>query len=337
MIYLDNCATTKLSDNVKQNILNNLNTFGNPSSSYNLGLQSARIIQESREIIAQYINCDPQEIYFTSGASESNTWALQESFWCNDYEHHSITNNKNRVTDISQAQIISYMLVNNEVGFINDIKSLRQQYKDYKFHCDATQAIGNIKVDVQDLNIDTLSFSGHKFHAPKGIGVLYVKGGQIKPLIYGGKQEKGVRGGTENILGISAIGVAIKEAYDNIELKNKHCKVLKDRMVYNLTNMGIDYIINGQDLNTINSTLSISVKSVESEPILLQLDMKDIYISSGSACNSGSLEPSETLKWLNIPSDYINGTLRISFDLDNTIDEIDRFSNELIKIVNRMS
>lgn len=337
MIYLDNCATTKLSDNVKQNILNNLNTFGNPSSSYNLGLQSARIIQESREIIAQCINCSPQEIFFTSGASESNTWALQESFWCNDYEHHSITNNKNRVTDISQSQIISYMLVNNEVGFINDIKSLRQKYQDFKFHCDATQAIGNVKIDVKDLSIDTMSFSGHKFHAPKGIGVLYVKGGQIKPLIYGGKQEKGVRGGTENILGISAIGVAIKEAFDNIDKKSAHCNLLKDRLVYNLNNMGIDYIINGQNLNTINSTLNISIKNIESEPILLQLDMKDIYISSGSACNSGSLEPSETLKWLNIPKEYINGTLRVSFDLDNTVEEIDVFSNELIKIVNRMS
>ena len=336
MIYLDNCATTKLSESVKLNIIDNLNTFGNPSSNYMLGLQSKKIIQQSREIIAQCINCSPQEIFFTSGASESNTWALQQPFWCMDYEHHSITNNKNRVTDISQAQIISYMLVNNEVGFINDIKSLRQKYKDYKFHCDATQAIGNIKVDVQALNIDTLSFSGHKFHTPKGIGVLYVKGGNIQPLIYGGKQEYGLRGGTENILGISAIGIAIKESYDNIELKNKHCKVLKDRMVYNLNNMGIDYIINGQNLNTINSTLSISVKNIESEPILLQLDMKDIYISSGSACNSGSLEPSETLKWLNIPKEYINGTLRVSFDLDNTIDEIDIFCSELNKIVKRM-
>lgn len=337
MIYLDNCATTKLSEKVKQNIVDNLNTFGNPSSSYNLGLQSARIIQESREIIAQCINCDPQEIYFTSGASESNTWALQEPFWCNDYEHHSITNNSHRVQTKDKAEIITYMMVNNEVGFINDIKLLREKYQDFKFHCDATQAIGNVKIDVKDLSIDTMAFSGHKFHAPKGIGVLYVKGGKIKPLIYGGKQENGVRGGTENILGISAIGVAIKDACENIDKKSEHCKTLKDRLVYNLNKSGIDYIINGQNLNTINSTLSISIKNIESEPILLQLDMKNIYISSGSACNSGSLEPSETLRWLNIPKEYINGTLRVSFDLDNTIDEIDVFSKELSKIVNRIS
>ena len=184
----------------------------------------------------------------------------------------------------------------------------------------------------------TITFNAEKREkAGKGAARACRREGRIPAVIYGGKQEKGVRGGTENILGISAIGVAMKDACENIDKKSEHCKILKDRLVYNLNQSGIDYIINGQDLNTINSTLNISIKDIESEPILLQMDMKDIYISSGSACNSGSLEPSETLKWLNIPKEYINGTLRVSFDLDNTVEEIDMFSNELIKIVNRMS
>ena len=141
----------------------------------------------------------------------------------------------------------------------------------------------------------------------------------------------------EIVYGMTSMGVAMKDACENIDKKSEHCKTLKDRLIYNLNKSGIDYIINGQNLNTINSTLSISIKNIESEPILLQLDMKNIYISSGSACNSGSLEPSETLRWLNIPKEYINGTLRVSFDLDNTIDEIDVFSKELSKIINRIS
>jgi cysteine desulfurase len=337
MIYLDNCATTKLSDNVKQNILNNLNTFGNPSSSYNLGLQSARIIQESREIIAQCINCDPQEIYFTSGASESNTWAFSqfdEVYLPNPIEHHSILNNPRIVDRYNDKCLVSEMWVNNEIGLIQDVKSLKDKYNGAIVHTDATQAIGNIDVKVDD-NIDMMSFSGHKLHAPKGIGVLYSKM-SMKPLIYGGKQEKGVRGGTENVIGISALGVAIKDAYDNLELKQTHCKKLKQHMIDKLRSYNIDFIENAENMKTIDSCLSLSFHNIESEPMLIQLGLKDIYCSSGSACNSGSLEPSETLKWLNIPKDYINGTLRFSFDLDNTIEEIDFVCDEINKIVNRM-
>ena len=335
LIYLDNCSTTKLSEKVKQNIVENLDLFANPSSMYDIGINSKKIINDSRRIIADCINCKPNEIYFTSGASESNSWALQENFYCEDYEHHSILNNKKRVKDLLDAKIVSYMLVNNEVGFINDIKSIRKEYKNHQFHCDATQAIGNIKVDVKDLNVDTMSFSGHKFHAPKGIGVLYIKNGiKLKPLIYGGKQEFKIRGGTENIIGISAIGVAIEESIKNLKNKQDKCKVLKNKIVENLKNYNIDYVINGK--NTINSILNISIKNIESEAMLLNLYNKEIYLSGGSACNSGSLEPSETLTYLNCPKEYINGVLRISLDYDNTIEEINYFCKELNIIINRL-
>jgi Cysteine sulfinate desulfinase/cysteine desulfurase and related enzymes len=204
MYYLDNSATTKLSENVKNDIISNLENFGNPSSIYDIGFKTQDIIQKARENVAKCINADVNEIYFTSGASESNTWSLQQPFWCEDYEHHSITNNPLRTKDIYKAKIIEQMYVNNEIGFINDIKGCREYYKNWQFHCDATQAMSCIKIDVKDLGVDTLSFSGHKINAPKGVGVLYIRNGiKLKPLIYGGKQEKGIRGGTENVLGIS--------------------------------------------------------------------------------------------------------------------------------------
>lgn len=168
------------------------------------------------------------------------------------------------------------------------------------------------------------------------ISKIIRNGVKLKPLIYGGKQEKGLRGGTENVLGISALGVAIVDAYNNIELKEKHCGELKQHMIQKLKSYGIDFIINGENMNTVNSVLNVSFKNVESEPILIQLGMKDICCSSGSACNSGSLEPSETLQWLKVPKEYINGTLRFSFSLDNTIEEINYVCEELNKIIKRM-
>lgn len=337
MIYLDNSATTKLSENVKNNIISNLDNFGNPSSIYEIGFKTQDIIQKARETVAKCIGAESKYIYFTSGASESNTWAFSQFdnvYLPNPIEHHSILNNPRIVDRYNDKCLVSGMWVNNEIGLIQDVKSLKDKYNGAIIHTDATQAIGNIDVKVDD-NIDMLSFSGHKFHAPKGIGVLY-SNLPIKPLIYGGKQEKGVRGGTENVIGISALGVAIKDAYDNLESKQAHCKKLKQYMIDKLRSYNIDFIVNAENMKTIDSCLSLSFHNIESEPMLIQLGLKDIYCSSGSACNSGSLEPSETLKWLNIPKDYINGTLRFSFDLDNTIEEIDFVCDEINKIVNRM-
>lgn len=339
MIYLDHCATTALSENVKNDILKNLDNYGNPSSLYSAGLLSKKIIKDSRRQIAECINCRPEEIYFTSGASEANSWALQQPFYCESYEHHSVLNNRNRTTDINKCNQVSFMYVNNEIGFVNDISELRKLYKDFYIHTDATQAIGNINVDVQRLNIDTMSFSGHKFHAPKGVGCLYINSKsslKLKPIIYGGKQESGIRGGTENILGISAMGIAIQDAYNNLNNKDFHCKKLRTHLINRLKQAKINFIIN-ETSNSISSILNISIKDIENDAISSWLDFKNIYISSGSACNSGSLEPSEALKWFGVPKEYINGTLRISFDLSNTIKEIDVLCNEIINITQKIS
>lgn len=241
MIYLDNASTTCLSEKVKENIISILNNFGNPSNLYTLGFQSKNIIENSRNQVAKAINASVDEIFFTSGASESNNWILSnfKEIYSSNIEHSSIHNYYNykeydfkkefNYSKINNNVLFCLMLVNNETGSIQNIKEICNKTHEHNgfFLCDATQAIGNIEVNVKDLNVDFLSFSGHKFHAPKGIGVLYIKKDiqkYIKPLIYGGKQENGLRGGTENIIGISAIGIAIEEAVKNIQLKQDHCK-----------------------------------------------------------------------------------------------------------------
>lgn len=340
MIYLDNSATTILSNGVKQDIIANLENFGNPSSLYEIGNKTKQRIEEVRDIVAKCINADRKYIYFTSGASESNTWIMSQFdkiYLPNPIEHHSILNNPRIIINqYTEDCLVSQMYVNNEIGLISDISSLKGKYPKSYIHSDCTQAIGNIDIDVQRMNVDSISFSGHKIHVPKGVGVLYSKI-PMKPLIYGGKQERGVRGGTENFIGISALGIAMKEATENIKLKQNHCKVLKQRMIDNLRSKQIDFIVNAQNMNTVNNILSLSFRDISGETMLIMLDQKEIYCSSGSACSSGQLEPSETLKWLNIPKEYINGTLRFSFDLSNTIEEIDIVCNEIKKIIDRIN
>lgn len=339
MIYLDNSATTVLSDNVKQDIIANLENFGNPSSLYEIGLKTKRRIEEVREIVAKCIGCEKKYIYFTSGASESNTWIMNQFdkvYLPNPIEHHSILNNPKVINEYEQNCLVSQMYVNNEIGAIFDISSLKKKYPNSYIHSDCTQALGNIDINVQNMNVDSISFSGHKIHAPKGIGVLYSTI-PMKPLIYGGKQEYGVRGGTENFIGISALGVAIQESTNNIKLKQTHCYELKNRMIDNLKHKKIDFIVNAENMNTVPNILSLSFKNVSGEAMLILLDSKEIYCSSGSACASGELEPSETLKWLNIPKEYIDGTLRFSFDLYNTIKEIDIVCNEIERIISLLS
>ena len=335
MIYLDNAATTPLSKSVKECITETIEQYGNPSSLYDFGRDANRIIQESREKVAKAINCLPEEVYFTSGASESNTWSLAQAdrCICSSVEHHSILNNP-KTNKTFGTTLFSNMLVNNETGEIYDVKSKFENVEGLT-HTDATQAIGNIRVDVKELGVDMMSFSGHKFHAPKGIGCLYVRNGiHLKPLIYGGKQEKGVRGGTENTLGISAIGVAIEEAVEKIEKKYEHCKILKDTLLDSLSRNHLDYIINGN--NTIPSTVSVSFRGVENEAIGLWLNGYGICVSSGSACNSGSAEPSHVLKAIGCPEEYINGTIRFSFSLENTVEEVKFAGDKVAEIVNKV-
>lgn len=346
MIYLDYAATTPLSQHVKDNIIQNLGTFGNPSSPHKLGLEAYSLIEKARETVAECIGAEPEEIFFTSGASESNTWAIKilTDYFGEDYqmaslkfEHHSIINNPKVKSDLDALPNnpyfpITQMLVNNEIGFITTpVPNIRQLF----VHCDATQAIGNIPVNVKDIGATTMSFSGHKFHAPKGVGVLYIdkhfqKSVGINRLIYGGKQEKGIRGGTENVLGISALGVAIKDAVNDIDLKNSVCIRHKKYILQYLKTKNIDFIENTyNNLPNVPSILSLSFKNHKGEVFALQLENHDIIVSTGSACNSGTTEVSDTIKMLNLDDSYARGTIRVSFDIATTHEEIVKFCEVL--------
>lgn len=362
MIYLDNASTApvdlELIDIIKVDLLE---YWGNPSNLYNIGKKSKKIIEESRKKIADALHCEPDEIYFTSGSSEGNAWALRQRArcFCSPYEHHNIINNFNstvidsdylekslflkKANDIFFPEnmknfIYSHMLVNNITGEIFNISKPSELAHELGmlFHCDMTQALGNFPIDFQKevyKNVDIATFTGHKIGAPKGIGFNYFRKGSfeekgIEPLIYGGGQENSVRAGTENIPYIHALGRAVERAVNNYQLKDSYCKKLKALLKEELVQTDINCII-VSPFESISSTLAICIKDVNSEVIMDILSEKNIYISTGSACNSGDFEPDSVLVAMGIPEKYINGLIRVSFSMRNTEEEIKTFVKEL--------
>ena len=337
MIYLDNAATTAVTEPILEVMLPYLKeNYGNPSSLYSLGRKSKKAIEIARSQVANAINAEPEQIFFTSGATESNNWVISNFDYvvCSKIEHHSILNNpKCHQIDFSDlanqiyknnADLATYMMVNNETGQIFDIKPLIEisHKMGILFHTDATQAFGHIPIDVKELDVDSLSLSGHKFHASKGVGVLYLKEPtRYKSLFYGGQQEKNLRAGTENVAGIVAIGKA-SELYNYSEEKNNICRKIQNKFYSAFKNMK-DVWFNTNTDNSISTTLNVAFKNVESESLMLLLDNEDIYVSSGSACNSGSLEPSHVLKAIGIPEEYIYNGIRLSWDETLTPQKID--------------
>lgn len=337
--YLDNAATTKLSHIVFAEMLPYLrdDKFGNPSSLHSKGKEMRKAIEIARERVAKAINAEPKQVFFTSGATESNNWVCSNfnKALCSPYEHHSILNNPN-VTPMDigislqdniskyQPELLSYIWVNNETGDVYDAEEISTicHENNIPFHTDGTQAFGHIPVDVKQIDCDFLSLSGHKFHAPIGIGILYIKEpNKFKPMLYGGKQEYRLRAGTENVSGIVGIGKAMELYNYTTERYDKYEKIF---LAFIEELMGItDCYYNTTDLDScIPSTLNISFKSVESESLMLLLDMNGIYVSSGSACNSGSLEPSHVLKAIGTPEEYIYNSIRLSWDTDLTEEDV---------------
>ena len=350
MIYLDNAATTAVTEPILEAMLPYLkDNYGNPSSLYSLGRKSKRAIEIARSQVAKTINAEPEQIFFTSGATESNNWIVSNFDYvvCSKLEHHSILNNpKCHQIDFSDlanqiyknnADLATYMMVNNETGQIFDIKPLVEisHKMGISFHTDATQAFGHIPIDVKKLDVDSLSLSGHKFHAPKGIGVLYLKHPSLyKSLLYGGHQERNLRAGTENVAGIVAIGEAA-ELYNYSEEKNNICRKIQNKFYLAFVNMR-DVWFNTNVGNSISTTLNVAFKNVESESLMLLLDSEDICVSSGSACNSRSLEPSHVLKAIGTPEEYIYNSIRLSWDntltLENTEIVIESIKKNIEKI-----
>ena len=347
---MDNAATTRVTEPILEVMLPYFKeNYGNPSSLYSLGRKSKRAVDTAREQVAKAINAKPEQIFFTSGATESNNWVISNfnCVLCSKVEHHSILNNpKCHQSDFSElakairknnADLVTYMLVNNETGQIFDIKPLVEiTHKiGILFHTDATQAFGHIPIDVKELDVDSLSLSGHKFHAPKGVGILYLKDpSKYKPLFYGGHQEKNLRAGTENTAGIAAIGKTA-ELYNFSKEKDDICRTVQDKF-YSTFNGMSDVWFNTNIKNSIPTTLNLAFKNVESESLMILLDSDGICVSSGAACNSGSLEPSHVLRAMGTPEEYIYNSIRLSWDETITLKEantvIESIKNNVEKI-----
>lgn len=370
MIYADNAATTKLDidafESMKPFLLDE---YGNASQPYSFAWKPKQALKEARAIIAQCINAEPEEIYFTSGGTESDNWAIKGTAFVNgksraivtsQIEHHAIlkaceaveklgypvaylpvdkegvvTTEALRSVITSNAGLVSVMLANNEVGTIEPIKNLCAIAHRYGalFHTDAVQAVGHIGVDVKELGVDLLSASAHKFNGPKGIGFLYVKKGTpIAQYSNGGSQEFGLRAGTENVASIVGMAVALKKNCDAIEQNAKYLLQLEAILVDRLRKLGLDFIRNGA-VQHIPGNISLSFRGADGEALLHRLDLMGICVSTGAACDTVNTQVSHVLKAMGIDEDYAKGTIRISLGKNNTIEEAEILSQKLIRIM----
>ena len=362
-IYLDWAATAPLCEAAKKAIIEHLDDFGNPSSAHELGRQARVLIEDARGKIAKCINAEPEEIYFTSGGSEANTWALnQYSSIASLFEHHSakpdiylpVHNIRKPVSSCDSGivdpklyagidhwttDLISCMYVNNEIGTIQPIKELAEFVHDKKmwFHTDAVQALPHIRIDVKNLNCDMLSASGHKFGSLKGVGFLYIKkdGPTIDPLINGGKQEGGLRPGTENVLGIISMAAALEDTAEHMDERNAHVKYLRDKMLDKLLQIPNSYL-NGSLENRVSSNINIRFSGVSGARLVALCSLYGIYISSGSACNEGVHIPSHVLKAIGLSDEEALSSIRITIGHTNTEEEIDKATNIITKLVERI-
>ena len=374
-VYFDNSATTKTDERVIEAMMPYIiENYGNPSSIYRIGRENRKAVEEAREQVAKALNCDPSEIYFTAGGSESDNTAIRGiAYSYKNKGNHIITSkiehpavletckqlekegfevsyigvDENGIIKLEELKnaikptttLISIMFANNEIGTIEPIEKIGKiaMENNIFFHTDAVQAVGNVKIDVKQLNIDALSMSGHKFYGPKGIGALYVrKGIKFEKLINGGHQERNKRAGTENVAGIVGIGKAIELAYQELEEHNKKIKELRDYYVEQVKEK-IPYIkINGDMEKRLPGNSNISFRFIEGEGLLLNLDLKGICASSGSACTSGSLDPSHVLLAIGLPHEIAHGSLRISIGKYNTKKEVDYLVENLVEIIGRL-
>jgi cysteine desulfurase len=358
MIYLDHAATTPICKAAKETIMQHLNDFGNPSSSHELGRQARILIEDARERIAKCINAEPDEIYFTSGGSEANTWALlYRSYLSSGFEHHSIRPtftfpvNSSGVTslrdfsktvyawyDPSCPKIASCMMVNNELGTIQPIKELARIAHDryMLFHTDAVQAIGHIPVNIKDLDCDILSASGHKFGSVKGTGFLFVKNGvKLNRLINGGKQEQGKRPGTENVLGVISMAAALEDTVKHMEERNAWVKYLRDKLLNKLLQIPGSHL-NGSLENRVCSNINIRFDGISGSRLVTLCSLYGIYISSGSACNEGIATPSHVLKAIGLTDEEALSSVRITLGHENTEEEIDQAADIITQLVERI-
>lgn len=374
-VYLDNAATTPLNPEVLEAMLPMYREFfGNPSSVYLEGRDSRARIETARETVAKALGAQPAEIYFTAGGTEADNWAIRgiaqsqqkkgRHIITSAIEHHAVLHTCNtlekqgfRVTYLpvdefglinpqslrdaitDETILVTIMYANNEIGTIQPIEELAAiaHEKKIAFHTDAVQAVGAVPIDVKTLGVDMLSLSGHKFNGPKGIGALYIKKGTvIGNLIDGGAQERHRRAGTENTPGIIGLAKAIELATKDIEGKNQKLIAMRDQLIEDLLKTIPYSRLNGHRTQRLPGNVNLSFEFIEGEALLLLLDMKGISASSGSACTSGSLDPSHVLLAIGLPHEIAHGSLRLSLGMDNTQQDVDCVLTELPAIVNRL-
>ena len=373
--YFDHAATTAVKEEVLKEMLPFFNLeFGNPSSIYSIGRKTRKAVEEARDKVADAINSDPREIYFTSCGSEGDNIAIKGIAYSlknkgnhiitSKIEHPAVLNTcktlenegfnitylnvdedglinleelENAITE--KTILITIMFANNEIGTIQPIAEIGQIAKKHNivFHTDAVQAVGNVKIDVKEMNIDALTMSAHKFYGPKGVGAVYIKSGiNFQKLQDGGHQERNKRAGTENVPGIVGLGKAIELAYQNFDEYNNKLQKLRDYYISQVEEK-IPYTkLNGHKTRRLPGNANISFRFIEGESLLLNLDMKGICASSGSACTSGSLDPSHVLLAIGLPEEIAQGALRITFGEENTKEDVDYLVENLKEIVTRL-
>ena len=374
-VYLDNAATTKVLPSIAEAMFKTMTEdYGNPSSIYKLGQQAKNILDTAREQVAELINASPKEIIFTGGGSEGDTMLLLgvahayakkgKHIITTAVEHHAILHTcqalekegytvtylpvdefgKIEPTAVEAAikaetVLISVMYANNEIGTIMPIKEIGAIARKHGvlFHTDAVQAAGHIPIDVQKDNIDLLTLTAHKFHGPKGTGAVYIKQGlKIGSLVYGGGQEKGLRAGTENTAGILGLGLAAVHARENMKEHSKRVISLRDKLITGINERISEVRLNGHPTDRLPNNVNFSIRYIEGEGLLLLLDMAGIAASSGSACTSGSLDPSHVLLAIGLPHEIAHGSLRLTLSELTTEEEIDYLLEKLPPIVERL-
>ena len=374
-IYMDNAATTPVSQEVLNFMLPYFTqVYGNASSIHQTGREAAKAIAEARRQVAAAIGAKPEEIYFTAGGSESDNWAIKGTAFArkqkgnhiitSSIEHHAVLHTcewlqkqgfevtylpvdsegfvspaavEKAITD--KTILITIMAANNEIGTVEPIAEIGRIARAHgvAFHTDAVQAIGAVPVNVADWQVDMLSLSGHKFHGPKGVGALYVrKGLRLDTLLQGGAQERGLRAGTENLAGIVGLGKAITLAVENLTEKAAKLSSLRDRLMDGILKSIPDVRLNGPRENRLPGNVNVSVRYIEGEALLLRLDLSGIAASSGSACTSGSLDPSHVLLAIGLPHEIAHGSLRLSLGQDNTDADVDEVLKVLPGIVENL-
>ena len=374
-VYADNAATTRMSETAIKAMMPYMSeVYGNPSSLHSVGQEAKEHLDKAREIMAENLGCEPYEIIFTSGGSEADNQAIvsaanigarknKKHIISTAFEHHAVLHtlkklekqgfeielldvHENGMVTAEQVKeairedtcLVTIMYANNEIGSVMPIREIGAVCKEkgVLFHTDAVQAAGHIKIDVKDQNIDMLSLSAHKFHGPKGVGALFVRRGiLISNIIEGGAQERGKRAGTENIPAIMGMAAAFEEACKHIDEYSEKLTSMRDRLIEGLLQIPHS-ILNGDKESRLPSNVHICFEAIEGEALLLLLDMMGVCASSGSACTSGSLDPSHVLLAIGRPHDIAHGSLRLSLSHENTEEEIDHILQVVPKVVERL-